>query len=259
MTEPSSRPNHGPYVIVGARIDELEPSKLIERIMAKAREGRPAYCCVTNVHQCMLVRDDPTFAAVADGADLIVTDSRILHYFLMRRYKLPKLPTLRGAELMMELCQQSAAEGLPVGLIGGRDDSVLRTLSEKLLSSCPGLDIAYSFSPPFRTMTAEETEAMTEGLRASGAKLIFVGLGCPKQERWMAEHSRKLDAMLIGVGAAFDFNSGAVRKSPAWIHAAGLEWAYRLLSEPRRLWRRYLTTGPKFLFAILTGAEGRRA
>src|SRR5690606_21160567 len=107
----------------------------------------------------------------------------------------------------------------------------------------------------------EEDGKLVEALRASGALLVFVGLGCPKQEIWMADHSAQLDAMLIGVGAAFDFNAGIIEPAPRWVHQAGFEWLYRLLREPRRLWRRYLVTSPRFLWLLLCDVfkSGRKA
>ncbi len=236
--------------MLGMRIDTLDSRKAIERIIAMAEIGAPAYCCVSNVYQVMLGHDDPAFARVLNGAAFNVTDSRVLHGFISRHYGLPNLPTLRGAELMMALCEQAAKRGLPVALIGGRDDAVLAALIQRLAADYPALCIAYAFSPPFAEMDVTAQKVMLDALRDSGARLVFVGLGCPKQERWMARHSPNILAAMIGVGAAFDFNSGAVRKSPPWVHAVGLEWAYRLLAEPRRLWRRYLIESPRFLLAV---------
>jgi N-acetylglucosaminyldiphosphoundecaprenol N-acetyl-beta-D-mannosaminyltransferase len=249
----------GPYMILGMRLDELEPSRILDAVMERAHLSRPGYCCVTNVHQCMLVHDEPDFAKIVNGASLVVTDSRVLHRFVMRRFGLPNQSTIRGAELMTELCGRAAKEGVSVALVGGRDDAMLAELSAALRRDYPGLEVAYAFSPPFGGMSPGETDAMITKLRASCARLVFVGLGCPKQERWMGQHSPRLNAMLIGVGAAFDFNAGTVRKSPPWVHAAGLEWAYRLLAEPRRLWRRYLIQSPRFLLAYWREGQTRRA
>jgi len=239
----------GPYFMLGMRIDTLDPQDVLGRVITLVDKGGSAYCCVSNVHQCMLTHEEPEFAAVINGADLVVTDSRVLQKFITTKYELEPLPTLRGAEMMMALCQRAAEQNLPIALVGGRDDALLHTLSEILRLRCPALVIACAFSPPFGARTAEDEQAEIEQLKHSGARLIFVGLGCPKQERWMARHHGKLQATMIGVGAAFDFNSGAVRKSPPWVHAAGFEWLYRLLAEPRRLWHRYLVESPRFLSA----------
>lgn len=247
----------GPYFMLGMRIDTLDPRNVLDRVMALADKGSAAYCCVSNVHQCMLTHEDTEFAAVVNDADLVVTDSRVLQKFITKKYVLDPLPTLRGAEMMMALCERAAEQNLPIALVGGRDDTLLNTLSEILRLRYPTLVIACAFSPPFGARTADDEQAEINQLQSSGARLIFVGLGCPKQERWMARHRGKLNATMIGVGAAFDFNSGAVRKSPPWVHAAGLEWAYRLASEPQRLWKRYLIESPRFVFAWWREERGR--
>lgn len=238
------------YRILGLRIDTLDPQTTVERVTAMAAAGAQGYCCVSNVYQCILGHDDPTFGAVLDGATFNVTDSRVLHRLIARKYNLPNVPTLYGPDLMLQLCGSAAAAGLPVALVGGRDEVALGTLAERLCSAHPTLDISYAFSPPFAGMDAAAEVRMIDELRASGARLVFVGLGCPKQERWMARHSSQITATMIGVGGAFDFNAGTVRRSPPWVHAAGLEWAWRLSAEPKRLWRRYLIESPRFLYAL---------
>ncbi|MBT9252262.1 MAG: WecB/TagA/CpsF family glycosyltransferase [Brockia lithotrophica] len=109
------------------------------------------------------------------------------------------------------------------------------------------LRIAYAYSPPYRELSAQEEEEVVRSIRESGAKILFVGLGCPKQERWMANHKGKIDAVMVGVGAAFDFHAGRVRQAPPWMQRIGLEWLFRLLMEPRRLWKRYVKHNPRFL------------
>lgn len=239
----------GPFHLLGMRVDTLDPHAGLEWIANQALIGSAGYCCIGNVHQCMLIHDDPEFAQVVNGAALVMTDSRILHRFIARDNRIPATATKRGAEMMLTLCKLAEAQKIPIGLVGAADAVWLAELERRLSASYPKLQIAYSFSPPIAGMDSAEETAMLCAIDASGARLIFVGLGCPKQERWMARHSPMLRAMLIGVGAAFDFNGGRVRKSPHWVHAAGLEWGYRLVSEPRRLWRRYLSTSPRFLLA----------
>lgn len=238
--------------ILGMRVDLLSPEEAVSDIIGRAAAKSGGYCCVTNVHQCVLTHDEPEFREVVNGADVVVPDSTILRRSLGLRYGLKTPPAVRGAELMLALCRAAERERLPVALIGGRDDEILGRLVSRLRTQFPALPIAFTYSPPFREPTSEETEKLAAELRASGAQLVFVGLGCPKQERWMARFRPKLDAMMVGVGAAFDFNSGEVKPSPAWVHKAGLEWLYRLLSEPGRLWRRYLTTSPRFLWLLVT-------
>lgn len=239
----------GPWMLLSTRIDTLDPDDAIDRVMTRALAGASGYCCVGNVHQTMLAHDDPSFADVVNGAMLVMTDSRILHRSAAKLHRLPMGQTIRGAELMIELCRRSARAGLPIALIGGHDDMQLAELSRRLRAECPDLDIRCSIAPPFAPMDLADEKAMIMAIRASGARLVFVGLGCPKQERWMARHTHDIPAMLIGVGAAFDFNSGRTRTSPRWVHRAGLEWAWRLAVEPRRLWRRHLFGSTRFLLA----------
>lgn len=242
--------------LLGMRVDLLSSKQAVEAIVASAGERRAGYVCVTNVHQCMMTFDDPAFRAVVNGSNLVLPDSMILRRAFGLRHRMTMPVSEKGADLMLSLCAAAEREQLPVALVGGRDDALLDTLSRKLLDRFPRLHIAFRHSPPFRPTSPAEVEQLATDLDASGAKLIFVGLGCPKQERWMAQYKPLLRAMMIGVGAAFDFNSGAVRPSPPWVHKAGLEWLYRLAAEPRRLWRRYLTTSPRFLLHLALDMAG---
>lgn len=234
--------------VLGIPVHTPPPEVAIRGIVQWAKMRRSAYVCVVNVHQTVLSHDDPTFRPVALGSDLAIPDSTVLRraIAIKDRKKVPHYP--RGDKLMLRLCEEAAQAGVAVALIGGRDNQVLSTLREKLMARCPTLNITYAFSPPFRVQTQAERELLIDELQESKAALVFVGLGCPKQERWMAEHKPRLNATLIGVGAAFDFISGEVKPSPGWVHRAGFEWLNRLIAEPRRLAHRYLTTSPRFLW-----------
>ena len=247
--------------MLGLRLAAAEPEAYLDAIMRIARSGQAGYCCVTNVHQCVLVHDDPRFAAKVNAATFVLTDSVILQLARSLRYAAPFIETLRGAEIMIELCRRAAEQGVPIALIGGKSELVLDQLKRRLAAQFPALDIAYAFSPSFGPVSVEEDDRLVAALRASGALLVFVSLGCPKQEIWMADHSSQLDAMLIGVGAAFDFNAGVIEPAPRWVHQSGFEWFYRLLREPSRLWRRYLVTSPRFLWLLFWDVlkSGRKA
>jgi N-acetylglucosaminyldiphosphoundecaprenol N-acetyl-beta-D-mannosaminyltransferase len=147
---------------------------------------------------------------------------------------------------MLDLCERASRQGLPVYLYGSTE-ATLAQLRQALLSRWPTLVIAGAHAPPFRPLTPEEDEQDMQRIRDSGARLVFVSLGCPKQEAWMAAHRDRLDAVLLGVGAAFDFHAGRIERAPARWRALGLEWAYRLLQEPRRLGMRYLGTNSVFI------------
>jgi N-acetylglucosaminyldiphosphoundecaprenol N-acetyl-beta-D-mannosaminyltransferase len=156
---------------------------------------------------------------------------------------------------MMKVIDAAARQGVPVGLYGSTPQA-LGLLIESLRDKCPGLTVAYSFSPPFGPLSPDEDRQVVEDLNRSGARILFVGLGCPKQERWMAEHRDRIDAVMLGVGAAFDFHAGRISQAPRWIQTLGLEWLFRLAVEPRRLWRRYLYHNPRFVILAIADLLG---
>lgn len=247
------------HFMLGMRLDYLTPGDYLAEFTVKAAAGEHGYCCVTNVHQCVLTHDEQDFRALVNAAKFVISDSMILQRARSIRHGVPMIDTIRGSEIMLELCRRAEEQGLGIALVGGKDDEVLATLKSKLLARFPRLDIAFAYSPPFRALTDDEEKALVTGIQKSGAKMIFVGLGCPKQERWMAAHQPLFSAMMIGVGAAFDFNAGIVAPSPDWVHKAGLEWLYRLVSEPKRLWKRYFSTSPKFVWLLTLDALTSRS
>jgi N-acetylglucosaminyldiphosphoundecaprenol N-acetyl-beta-D-mannosaminyltransferase len=165
----------------------------------------------------------------------------------LRSFGIKNQRRVYGPDLMLALCGQAQRLGHRIFLYGGREDT-LGTLCSRLHQKFPGLQIAGAFSPPFRPLTPEEDARAVEQIRASEADLIFCGIGVPKQERWMAEHVEQLPGcVMFGVGAAFDFHAGRVKQAPRWMQRSGLEWLFRLLMEPARLWRRYVFLNPMFL------------
>ena len=156
-----------------------------------------------------------------------------------------------GPETMLRVCERAAAEGLPIYLYGGASEDVLRDLEAKLLEKFPQLVIAGSEVPPFRPLTEEEDAAVVERINASGARFVFIGLGCPKQDHFAYEHRDLLQAVQLCVGAAFDFHAGRKKMAPRWMQKRGLEWLFRLGCEPRRLGMRYLTTNSVFIWKFL--------
>jgi N-acetylglucosaminyldiphosphoundecaprenol N-acetyl-beta-D-mannosaminyltransferase len=197
------------------------------------------------MHGVTEAQHDAQFKNVLNEADLVVPDgmplvwcARIRGYPLRRR--------VYGPELMLTFCQETVAKGYRHFLYGG-DTGVPERLAASLLRSCPGLCIAGIFSPPFRPPTAEEDAEIVEMIRRAAPDVLWVGLSTPKQEKWMRDHRDRLGVpVLVGVGAAFDILSGGKRQAPAWMREHGLEWFFRLLQEPRRLWRRYLVYGSQF-------------
>jgi len=152
--------------------------------------------------------------------------------------------------LFLNVCEKAGQRRISVGLYGGTQDA-LDKLQEYFKSHLPNLNIACAISPPFRELTQDEQSEYFKTINESGAKILFLGLGCPKQERWMAHNMDKINALMIGVGAAFDFYAGTKKMAPIWMMKLGLEWLYRLITEPGRLWKRYLMNNPRFVFHFL--------
>lgn len=238
------------HELLGMRLDYVTPEHASAVLIERARTGAGGYCCVPNVHMCIEAVDDPAFRDIVNGAVLTWSDSTVLEKARSIRHKVAMLPVIRGADLMRLLLAAAAHSHVPVGLYGA-SEATIATLKGKLPVEFPGLELAFALSPPFRPLSAEDDATITAEIASSGVRLLLVGLGCPKQERWMAEHSERLPGVtMAGIGAAFDFNAGTVKPSPSWVHKYGFEWLYRLASEPRRLAHRYLTTSPRFLLLV---------
>lgn len=234
--------------ILGMRVDGTSYREASDQIAAWAQSGQPAYVCVANVHMTMESYDDPDFRAIVNGASLVTPDGVPL-VWVLRALGIKDQQRVYGPELMLHVVSSAAERGTPIALYGGTDES-LNDLSRRLEKRFPALRITAKVAPPFRPLTEEEEAAYARTIAASGARIVFVGIGCPKQERWMSRQVENMSAVLIGVGAAFDFHSGRVRQAPGWMQRAGLEWLFRLIAEPRRLWKRYAKHNPRFAFLI---------
>ena len=211
-----------------------------------------AYMTAAAVNLVMSAREDSETRAAVLGATLAVPDGQPLVWAL-RALGHRAATRLYGPDLMAAFCARAAAVGpaLPVYLYGGRSPQALTILERRLQERFAGLRIAGGQSPPFRALTAAEEERVIEEINSSGAAVVWVGTGQPKQERWMARMRARLSPpLLVGVGAAFDFHAGLVPQAPPWMQRAGLEWSYRLAREPRRLWRRYARYNPRFIAAF---------
>lgn len=237
--------------ILGTRVDATTYPAAAAQILDWAARAESRYVCVATVHMVMLAHDDPGYRAVVNGADLVTSDGMPLVWGL-RLLGVPWATRVYGPDLTPVVLEGAEAAGVPVGFHGGRPE-VLEGLLGWVRRTYPRLEVAYAASPPFGEPTEERLAEEAEAIAASGARVVFVGLGCPKQERWMAAQRGRVPAVMLGVGAAFDFLAGAKPKAPRWMQDAGLEWAFRLATEPRRLWRRYLIHNPRFL--ALFGAQ----
>jgi N-acetylglucosaminyldiphosphoundecaprenol N-acetyl-beta-D-mannosaminyltransferase len=229
----------------------------IEEVIEHRARG---YVCVCNVHTVMASGEDPALRAALEGSAMNVPDGQPLVWAINALgHSLAK--RVYGPELMSRACARAAADGQRFYLYGGRNQGALVQLALNLRQRHPGVKIVGGYSPPHRPLTDEEQEAVAREINHSRADVVWVGIGVPKQEKWMAQMRPILNAsLLIGVGAAFDFHAGLVPQAPNWIQEAGLEWAYRLAHEPRRLWRRYVRYNPRFVAAFTRQlAEHRRA
>jgi len=233
------------------RVDATSYPDATGRIMRWAGANESRYVCEVPVNAVMESYDHPEFKAVINGADLVTPGGMPL-VWMLRWLGCKGQPRVYGPELMLHVCEAAAQSGVPVGAYGGSQETLSR-LVQQLTLKFPGLKIVYAHSPPFRKLTpAEEAEAL-KAIRDSGCRILFVGLGCPKQEHWMAVHRGKISAVMLGVGAAFDFISGQKPQAFGWMQRMGLEWLFRWCTEPRRLFYRYAYHNPRFV--VLAGYE----
>jgi N-acetylglucosaminyldiphosphoundecaprenol N-acetyl-beta-D-mannosaminyltransferase len=238
--------SHEHYHILRVRVDNTDYKDVTQRILTWAGSGERKYVCVTNVHMVMEAHNDIHFRKIINNADLVTPDGMPL-VWTMRLLGTKNQTRVYGPTLTRHVCKAASEFGLPVGFYGGSPQTI-KNLVQNISNWFPSLKIAYAYSPPFQTLRPEKDEAVVQNINNSGAKILFVGLGCPKQEHWMFNHIGKINAVMIGVGAAFDYHAGLKRQAPRWMMAIGLEWLFRLYNEPRRLWRRYLYNNPRYLF-----------
>jgi N-acetylglucosaminyldiphosphoundecaprenol N-acetyl-beta-D-mannosaminyltransferase len=231
--------------VIGLPVSVGTMTTVRDAIVQQARERLKGYVCVANVHMLVTARLDPSLRSVLERASLVVSDGTPLSWQL-RREGFRGAEQVRGPELMLEVCRAAAQQGIGVYFYGGTP-ALIEELRGELERRMPGLRIVGAEAAPMLPVRPEADPATAEKIRASGAQIVFVALGCPKQEFWMRAYSPQLDAMLIGVGQAFSITAGHLPEAPAWMREHGLEWLFRLMIEPKRLWRRYLVTNSLFL------------
>ncbi len=243
------RPRWNRADIAGVTFDLIDARTVLETICEWREAGRREYITLDNPHAVMLSRRDPRMSAAMRDAALNLPDG-VGIVLAASILSLPHQGRVTGPESMLFICDQGRRFGLTHYLYGGADGTADK-LAERLRTLYPGIRIVGTYAPPFRPTNAREDAAIIDRINRTAPDLVWVGLGAPKQEIWMSAHRPDLNATaLIGVGAAFDFHSGNVRWCPKWLRAAGLEWAYRLTQEPRRLWRRSLNSAA-FLAVVL--------
>lgn len=219
-----------------------------------SRLSKSLYICCANVHMLMEAYDSLDYQRIINSADLITPDGMPL-VWIMRLKGSRDQQRVYGPTLMLHILEAATRENISVGFYGSSPE-VLQSLIKRVQDRFPNLKVAYSFSPPFQETSQEEDKKIIENINDSSARILFVGLGCPKQEKWMAHHREKVNAVMIGVGAAFDFYAGVKSQAPLWMQKIGLEWLFRLATEPRRLWRRYLYHNPRFIYLAIMDLLG---
>ncbi len=251
MTESSPCLEPVPTIhLLGVRVHMLQIPDVIRQMEHWIRERQGShFVAFTNIHGMTKAQRDAAFKEILNSADLDVPDgmplvwmSRLRGYPLQRR--------VYGPELMLAFCEQTGRKGYRHFFYGGAKGAP-EQLAHMLRKRCPGLQVAGTYSPPFRPLTGKEDEEIVAIIQRAAPDVLWVGLSNGKQERWMCKHRDRLNVpVMAGVGAAFDLNTGRVRQAPMWMREHGLEWFYRLLQEPRRLWRRYLVCGPQFVLYV---------
>jgi N-acetylglucosaminyldiphosphoundecaprenol N-acetyl-beta-D-mannosaminyltransferase len=239
------------FDVLGVRAHAVQIGEVVERMRGwiRARDGSHSIAA-TSMHGIVEAQHDPSFKDVLNATDLVVADGMPL-VWLGRRQGHPLRRRVYGPDLLLAFCEDSAGQGYRHFFYGG-EPGVAERLAESLKTRFPGLTIAGTCSPPFRPLNADEDEEMVDLINHAAPDVLWVGLGAPKQERWMHEHRSRLHVpVVVGVGAAFDMLSGRRKQAPRWMRERGLEWFFRLLQEPRRLWRRYLVYGSQFIAYLL--------
>ncbi|MGA9116324.1 MAG: WecB/TagA/CpsF family glycosyltransferase, partial [Bacteroidota bacterium] len=245
--------------ILGVGVDPVDLDEAAARVLgwASGRAVPARYVCVTGVHGVMVAEEDGEFRSILNRADMVVPDGMPLAV-IGRLAGWPSMGRVFGPDFMLRVCAGSVPLGLRHFFYGGRE-GVAEDLARRMQSVFPGLRVAGWHCPPFSPLGEGERDRVAELVNESAPDLVWVGLSTPKQERWMAEITPLLCAgVCLGVGAAFDYNTGRLRRAPRWMQAGCLEWVYRLIQEPTRLYRRYLWNNPRFLVKAAAQAAGLR-
>jgi N-acetylglucosaminyldiphosphoundecaprenol N-acetyl-beta-D-mannosaminyltransferase len=238
--------------ILGIHLSAINMQMALEAFDTWITRRACHYVCVTGVHGVMESQNDASLRNALNGAGLVTPDGMPMVWVSrLRGYK--HVSRVYGPDLMLAACERSLMTGWKHFLYGGMP-GVPERLAQRLSERYPGVNIVGIYSPPFEPLSDEQELAIANKINDSGADIVWVGLGMPKQEKWMASHRDRLNIpVLVGVGAAFDFHSGNKLQAPRWMQRSGLEWTFRLATEPRRLWGRYFPNNPKFM--LLTALQ----
>lgn len=231
--------------VVSLRVNVCNAASIAERVAEMTTAVIGGYVCFSTVHMVMEAFDNAEYASIVNDADMVIPDGMPLVWMQKLQGRKDAART-RANDMMIRLCELAEEKGWPVGFYGA-SRKVIDQILARAERDLPSLQIAYAFSPPFRPLASEEERDIIREINKAKPVFLFVGLGCPKQERWMAKNTTNLSAIMFGVGASFDFFAGNVKESPDWLGRLGLEWLFRLWQEPKRLWYRYLVLNPRFM------------
>lgn len=241
--------------ILGVGVSAVNMDMALAAIEGWIQQRERHYVCVANVHTLTECQKAPDFRQIHNQASMVTPDGMPL-VWVSRLKGARHVRRVYGPDLLQAVCEVSARKGYRQYFYGGAE-GVPEQLAASLADRCPGLQVAGVESPPFRPLTEDEDRETVDRINAAHPDIVWVGLGAPKQERWMAAHFDRLEVpVIVSVGAAFDFHAGVKKQAPRWMQRSGLEWLHRLASEPRRLWKRYLINNPWFVWLVLLQLSG---
>lgn len=237
--------------ILGVNIAAVNMKQTLRLLEKRVKQWSGEYICVSNVHTTVMCYEDPQYRAIQNQAVLALPDGKPLSVLCKKR-GFPKAERVTGPDFMLEMLKLSETEGCRHYFYGSTQET-LDTMRRRLELEFPYVVVAGMYAPPFRQLTKAEDQRIVKEINRTNPDFVWVGLGAPKQEIWMAAHKGKVKGLMVGVGAAFDYFSGNIKRAPKWMQKCSLEWLYRLLQDPARLFKRYLKTNFKFIWLVLTG------
>lgn len=235
--------------VLGVNVDACSWEYALDSIVQAAKARLSSVVCICNVHMIIEARSDTLLKTALNEAFLVTPDGAPVAWLLRRGGEIGQ-QRINGPDLMWRYLSEAERLGQVVSFYGGKEETLF-ALRESMLKAFPNLIVGGMISPPFRALNAEEDQAYVDQINAARTGVLFVGLGCPKQEKWMHAHRGRINAVMVGVGAAFDYHAGTIKRAPLWMQRGGLEWFHRFCSEPRRLWKRYLVTNTLFILGMV--------
>lgn len=241
---------------MGLALACINQQEALQQIIALAHQKQPAYVCFANAHMTVEAKLNPAFSTVVNSAKLIFPDGKPLCWAI-KLFHQQKQERVAGMDMMPKLLAEAEQQQLRVYFYGSKPE-VLANICQRAKQEYPYLQLVGYHSPPFRPLQEDETLEDIKAINQSKADLIFVALGCPKQEKWMAKYSKQVNGVMLGVGAAFPVYAQLQSRAPKWMQHAGLEWLFRLVQEPKRLWKRYLITNSYFIWMLVKAIAKKR-